>query len=213
MTMAADTLASQASDDETRDAAWVVIDSELAPDALVAFCRDVERLLRINSMLEFKAWEVMGENVYRMHVKNLSTQRELETVLSVTPAPDGLTITYDGGLKTSTRLRVAAAEGGGSTLTITDDYSGVPRPEREARMDEVDKSLVQWGHDLHGFLRSWRRWSWLGLWRWYMRRMWQPMKPSSRRISFMLIGITVLEFVVFVFVFIIFWFELHRMVL
>jgi len=210
--MAADSIDIQTAGDENRDAAWVVIDTELAPDALVAFCRDVERLLRINSMLEFKAWEVLGENVYRMHVNNLSIQSECETVLSVTPAPDGLTITYDGGLKTLTQLRVEAADGG-SRLTITDDYSGVPMPEREARMNEVDKSLVQWGHDLQGFLRAWRRWSWLGAWRWYMRRMWQPMKPSARRISFMLIGITALEFVVFVFVFIIFWFELHRMVL
>ena len=211
--MMTDTPNPQAIDDQNQDAAWVVIDSEMEPDALVAFCHDVERLLRINSMLEFMSWEAQGDNAYRIHVKNLSTQRDLETVLSVMPAPDGLSLTYDGGLKTSTRLRVEAAEGGGSKLTITDDYSGTSMTERKARMDEVDTSLVQWGHDLHHFLRSWRRWSGVGVWRWYMRRMWLPMKPSSRRISYMLIGITALEFIVFLFVFVIFWFELHRLVL
>jgi len=198
--------------DGDQDQAWVVIDTELSPEALLAFCRDVERLLRINSMFEFMTWQALGENAYRMHVKNLSIQSELDTVIRVTPMAEGLTIAYDDGLKAVTELRVEAMEGG-SKLTIIDDYSAVPRAEREARMGEVDKSLVPWGRDLHTFLRMWKRWSGVGIWRWYMRRMWLPMKPSARRISFMLIGITAVEFVMFLFVFIIFWFELHRLVL
>jgi hypothetical protein len=43
-----------------------------------------------------------------------------------------------------------------------------------------------------------------------MRRIWQPMKPMARRIAFILIVLTAAEFVLFLFIFIIFRLELHK---
>jgi hypothetical protein len=50
------------------------------------------------------------------------------------------------------------------------------------RAGEVDLSLNAWGRRLHDYLKQWARWHRVAPWRWYIRRVWQPMKPSARRI-------------------------------
>ncbi len=186
------------------DSAWVRIATGLSPAALQAFCQDAERLLRINSMYEFQEWRPEGEGRFFMRVLNLSNGRTIETLLRVEPRPDGARIVYETGLKTATEFRVEpppgghgeTRTGGSAVLVVTDDYSETPEAERQTRADEIDKSLVWWGHDLHRYLRHWARWSSFGPWRWYMRRIWQPMKPKARRITFMLIAVTIFELVV-----------------
>ena len=198
--------------DDNRDAAWVTIETPLAADALLAFCReDVERLFRINSMLRFAKWLRIAENEHHVHFQNLANDRELETGLNVQMLEDGLRVDYDNGLKTATVFRVEAADGR-ARLVVTDDYSGTPVEERQARTDEVDPSLVQWGHDLHRYLARWNRWSRLAPWRWYMTRFWQPMTPLARRVVFLLIVITAMEFAVFLMVLAIFVLEVDKFV-
>jgi hypothetical protein len=182
------------------DRAWVRIATGLAPAALVAFCQDAERLLRINSMYEFEEWRAEGAGRFFMRVRNLSNGLTLATPVSVEPRPDGLRIAYASGLKTATEFCVepagpddTPAAPGGAVLVIIDDYSGTPEAERQARAGEVDKSLVWWGHDLHRYLKHWLRWSGFRPYRWYIGRVWQPMKPKARRITFMLIAITAFE--------------------
>lgn len=85
-------------------------------------------------------------------------------------------------------------------LVITDEYDELSAPEYAERQGEVDRSLVPWGHALFRYLRAWSRWSWLPPWRWYMRRVWQPMKPSARRIVRMLWLLTLLKLVGFLLV-------------
>jgi hypothetical protein len=187
------------------DRAWVRIGTALSPAALTEFCRDAERLLRINSMYEFVAWRPEGEGRFFMQVRNLSNDRTLATSISVEPRLDGLRIAYASGLKTATEFRAELPtaddlqRGAGAcaaVLVVTDDYSGLPESERQARAAEIDRSLVCWGHDLHRYLRHWARWSRFATWRWYMRRVWQPMKPKARRVTFMLIAITIFELAV-----------------
>ena len=182
------------------DAAWVRIATGLSPAALVAFCQDAERLLRINSMYEFEQWRPEGEGCFFLRVRNLSNGHDFATQIRVEPRADGMRIAYATGLKTATEFRAESAgpdDGfatlGGAVLVVIDDYSGTPEPERRSRSGEIDKSLVWWGHDLHRYLKHWTRWSRFRPWRWYMRRIWQPMKPKARRITFMLIAITVFE--------------------
>jgi len=176
------------------DAAWVAVDTPLSAADLRAFCDDVERLLRINSMFEFLEWRPLGSGAYFMKVRNLSNGRTIETSFRVERGEDRVRLTYDSGLKTATVLRVEPT-GASARLIVTDDYSGTPEAERRARIDEIDRSLVHWGHDLHRYLRHWRRWSGWRPWRWYMRRVWQPMKPTARRITFIIIAITVFELI------------------
>jgi hypothetical protein len=197
---------------DERDAAWVTVETPLPAAALLQFCRaDVERLFRINSLLRFDEWRRTSENGHRVRLRNLSNDRPLETDLHVEPLPDGLRVVYGGGLKTRTDFQIAEAAGG-ATLTVTDDYSGTPLEERTARADEVDRSLMQWGHDLHRYLARWSRWSRYAPWRWYMNRIWQPMTPVGRRVVFALVVISALEFFAFLMVMTIFVLELESYV-
>jgi len=196
---------------DSEDAAWVSIETPFPAEELRGFLDDPERLFRINSYLEFKRWDALGGGHYRIHFRNQSNDTTLATEISATPMDDGLRVVYADGLKTETVFRVEpGAEGGPAKLTVTDDYSGTPKEEREARVDEADKSLAQWGRDLHRYLHQWKRWSWLPGWRWYRRKVWQSMSPRGRRISYMLLVITALEFLAFLMVFFIFWLELDR---
>lgn len=192
------------------DAAWVTIETPFDGASLRSFLDDVERLYRINPMLEFDEWRQAEENCYRLSARNLSNGRRLETFLTVDSTEDGLMVRYSDGLKRSTYFRVEDRLDGDANLVVTDDYSGTPVEEREARIDEVDKSLVQWGRALHQYLHRWKRWSWVPGWQFYMRRIWQPMKPMARRIAFILIVLAAAEFVLFLLFFIIFRLELHK---
>ncbi len=197
---------------EKEDAAWVSLETPFDARDLRMFLDDVERLYRINALLEFEEWRQTGDGQYRMKVKNLSNGKMLETTLDVVAKNDGLTVRYSNGLRTATMFRVEAQPHGPAKLIVTDDYTGTDLAEREARIGEVDKSLVQWGMGLHRYLKQWKRWSWVPGWKFYMRRVWQPMKPMGRRIAFLLVVVTAAEFVIFLFVFAIFWLELYKYV-
>ena len=154
--------------------------------------------------------ETIDPNQFRLKAKNQSNGRTVETDLDVEAIDDGILVRYSDGLKSSTSFRVRAQAPNLANLIVTDDYSGTPVDQREARIDEVDRSLAHWGKGLHRYLKQWKRWSWLPGWQYYMRRVWQPMKPMARRIVFLLIAITAAEFVVFLFIFAIFWLELGK---
>ncbi|MEE8343335.1 MAG: hypothetical protein V3R51_05985 [Gammaproteobacteria bacterium] len=195
---------------DTDDAAWITIETPFNSASLRSFLDDVERLYRINPMLEFDEWRQDDKNRFRLRAKNLSNGRQLETFLTVDNTEDGLMVRYSDGLRRSTCFRIEERPDGNANLIVTDDYSGTSIEEREARIDEVDKSLAQWGQALHQYMHRWKRWSRVPGWQYYMRRIWQPMKPMARRITFILIVLAAAEFVVFLFFFTIFALELHK---
>lgn len=197
-------------DQDSQDAAWVIIETPFAPQDLRLFLADIERLYRINPMLTFEDWQQTGEGEFLLRAKNANNGKLVDTRLTVARSEDGLDVRYANGLKTATTFRIEVRSGGGANLIVTDDYSGTPVAERESRMDEVDNSLIPWGEALHRYFRQWKRWSWLPGWKFYMRRVWQPMRPLARRIVFLLIVVTLLEFVVFLFVFTIYRLEMHK---
>lgn len=176
------------------DAAWVSFKAPLDKVKMVEFCQDIDRLLRINPYLEFKKWEACGDNRYLFSGRNLSLEQQgdFEFEIRVEPQPDGVRIQYNQGLKSSTLFKVEDATEG-VEVTIIEEYDAADETERQARLDEVDKSLVKWAEDLQLYLIRWARWSWLSPWRWYMRRIWEPMKPAARRITYMLLWISLAE--------------------
>lgn len=178
----------------TQDAAWATVRTPLDSGSLLAFCQDVERLLRINPMLEFLDWQDLGDRRYRYRIRNSSQQPAFETAgeLRVSPLPDGVQIDYSDGLKSQTRVKIEP-DASGSRLTLIDCYDRLTEQDREARLGEVDKSLTTWASYLQRYLLQWQRWSRWAPWRWYMRRIWQPMKPAARRITYMLLWISVVE--------------------
>jgi len=176
------------------DAAWASINTPLSVAELTAFCRDIERLYRINPMLEFQHFKALGQQRYTYAGRNISqeTPFEFDYTFTVKELPDGLQVDYDQGIKSKTLIKIEPASQG-SKLTITDYYERLPTEERQQHLPEVDKSLLVWANYLQRFLITWSRWSRFAFWRWYMRRIWQPMKPAARRITYSLLWISVVE--------------------
>jgi hypothetical protein len=190
------------------DFARVEINTPFDKPWLEDFLKNPQRILRINSQFEFTSFENIDNQRWHMLGKNLSNDQPFDVTFVTKTMPSGTSLTYEGWLKTSTEIRIERVGNDTCRLIITDDYSGTNPKEREQRISEVDNSIIQWGNDIFRYLHQWKRWSWLPGWKTYMLRFWQSMKPSARRISFMLIALTAVEFIVFLFVFVIFWLEL-----
>lgn len=177
------------------DAAWVTIDTPLSPSELRAFLDDVERLFRINPHYVFERFEPLAGGRYHLALHNLSNDRDLDVEITALWRKDALEVRYGTGLKTATMFRAEPGAGGRSRIVVTDTYDGVPEAERRHRLDEVDRSLTAWGRALHGYIALWSRWQWLTPFRWYMARVWLPMKPSARRIVFLILAISAFDLV------------------
>ncbi len=195
---------------DIRDAAWARIPTRLSPTELSGHLDDIEVLLRANPYYYFKTWKRLGPNRYHAEYENQSNQQQLAIDIEVVPGPgQGLTLLYSQGLKRRTLFTVEPFEQG-SQLVITDDYSGLSDDERRQRETEIDKSLPAWGEALRVYFLRIRRYSRIPGWRWYMRRVWTPMKPSARRIVWLLYLISVVEFFFFCFVVLIWWAEQNK---
>jgi hypothetical protein len=192
--------------DSPLDAAWVIVDTTLPPARLAEFCRDLERLYRINPYLEFRYWRLAPHGAADAAWRNHSNGRDFELRLTPGPgSPESLAVYYDRGIKQSTRFEITPAPGG-SRLKITDIY---PAETSTGAPDtaEVDRSLHAWGVALRDYLRRDARWGRFAIWRWYMRRMWLPMKPAARRITFVILLVTLAELALFALVMAIYWIE------
>ena len=194
---------------EAKDKAWASIDTPLEPEQLRSFCRDIERLFRINPMLEFDSWKPLGGNRYYFSGKNISQDPAFRfgVELRIDETESGFLISYSHGLKTATELKIEPVEQG-SRLVFTDYYDcNLSEEERSARIGEVDESLVIWLRYLQDFIRHWQRWRHFAPWRWYIRRIWQPMTPTGRRITFMLLWISLAEVALILLGTVIYWLE------
>lgn len=184
------------SEDESNieDKAWAEFNTPLDLNALLNFCQNVERLFRINPYLEFKKWEKISKQTYHMITINHSQSPsfKIDTELNVKNIQNGLEIQYLNGIKSSTMLIIEPSSQG-SKLTIKDNYKSKSKQESLAHLHEVDKSLTKWAEEIQQYLIHWKRWSWFSPWRFYKQNVWQPMKPSGRRITYMLLWISVFE--------------------
>ncbi len=190
------------------DFARIEISTPFNKNWLQSFVENPQKVLRINSLFEFSTLEKIDGMHWHMVGKNLSNNLPFDVTFQAESIASGFLLTYKGWLKTSTELQIKKVDNNTCRLVIIDDYSGTSANEREQRIAEVDNTIIQWGNDIHRYLQQWKRWSWLPGWKLYMLGYWQRMKPSTRRISFMLIAITMAEFAIFLFVFLIFWLEI-----
>jgi hypothetical protein len=194
----------------SEDAAWVRVPTPFTVAELATLCREPEVLFRINPYYYFKRWTQTSPTSYHAEFDNHSNQQCLALDLAVTHEPaGGFQVAYGQGVKRRTVFSIEQAPQG-SYLCVADDYEGLPEEERARRESEVDKSLPAWGEALRVYFKRMKRWSWLPGWRWYMRRLWIPMKPSARRIVWLLYVITVAEFFFFLFVLLIFVLQQDR---
>lgn len=204
------------------DSASIVINTPLTASQLFEFVTDAERLFRLNPYLEIQAWEtgqnglVEGGCVRFKYLNEMNgVARELTLTVSGFKPGVGYTLNYSEGLKRATEVGVEPGDNG-ATLLIKDCYDVVEEnpaatpEEREARLKEVDRSLTPWGVAIRKHILGMVRWGWLPLYRAWRERFWLGMPPRSRRISRLIMWITVLEFVAFLFVFSIYWIEYRR---
>ncbi len=192
---------------ESTDAAWTSFPTPFPPDVLQQYCRDVEALFRANPYYYFDVWRYTGPDIFHAEFSNQSNQTSQILNLEITQGPGhGITINYDAGIKKRTLFMIEPTPHG-SRVTIMDDYDLLPSAERELRKSEVDKSLSAWAESLRVYFLRLKRWSWLPGWRWYLRRVWLPMKPSARRIVWFISLVTVAEFLFFLFVLMIYLVE------
>jgi hypothetical protein len=135
---------------------------------------------------------------YHFSGQNISQEKtfDFDLIVSAKQLPNGIQIDYSQGLKTRTTLiiePIALDAQWQSKLTITDIYDGKSEQLRKQQLHLVDKSITIWATYLQQYLQSWKRWSHFGAWRWYMRTVWQPMKPAGRRITYILLCVAGFE--------------------
>ncbi len=202
--------AAQTAPVDSTDAVWASFPVSFPPDVVHRHCRDVEALYRVNPYYYFDVWRKTGPDTFHVEFENQSNKTRLALDLIAIPETGyGLTVVYAGGIKKRTVFAIEPAREG-SRITITDDYDLLPPAEREERKSEVDKSLKAWGESLRVYFLRLKRWSWLPGWSWYLRRVWIPMKPSARRIVWLIYLITVAEFFFFLFVLLIYVLEQNK---
>jgi hypothetical protein len=198
---------------DSSDVAWVAVPVPQPPEVLARLLHDVEAIFRVNPFLTFSVWRELAPGHYHAEFHNESNNQNVAVDFEVMPGPgQGLTLRYASGLKKRTIFAVEPGEGGrgGSRLVIVDDYEGLPEAERAARLAEVDKSLLAWGRALRKYFLRLARWSWVPGWRWYLRRVWIPMRPMARRIVWLIWIVTLLEFAFFLFLILILVIEQGR---
>ncbi len=189
------------------DAAWVVLETPLDPERLAAFCGDLERLYRINPFLEFASWEQRAPDRFRAEFLNHSNRQHTVLEGIVTRASgNALRVDYSAGPKKSTRFQIQPTPTG-SRLMITDEYGPTGAGAQDA---EVDRSLHAWGVALKSYLERDRRWGRIPLFRWYMQRVWLPMKPTARRITFLILVIGLADLLLVALGLAIYWIESVR---
>lgn len=192
------------------DAAWATVDLPLPQARVADLLGDLEAVFRLNPFWHFTEWRARDRETFELHVRNDSNDQELRTVVRRHLGPgNGFTLEYEHGLKRRTVFLLEDTPSG-SRLTLVDDYDGTPAEERAQRAHEVDRSLLAWARALRRYAVRIKRWSWVPGWRWYIRRVWIPMRPTARRVVWLLYIITLAEFVVFLFVLLIYAIEQNK---
>lgn len=202
-----------------KNTAWVTIEIPVSPGKVFDFLQNTERLFRLNPYLDIHQWEALAGGK-QFHLKALNEMNgvtyDLTVIIESIQSGASIFLGYqshnEAGLKRATEitLQPGMAGSGGSILTLRDYYHEPTGENQAEQLKEVDHGLTHWAASIRQYLLGWERWSWLWPYRWYQGRFWLRMRPTHRRIVKMLIWITVLEFIVFLFVFIIYWLELAR---
>lgn len=203
----------------TEDSAWISVDLPLPSGEVYAFTQKLERLFRLNPHLEIKSWQeeapgkISSGKQLRIEILNEINGLNQGMVLSVNDVQPDVTfsLNYDRGLKQATIFTVQVLPPGSSRLVVKELYPAeMSAAEREKRLNEVDRSLVPWGAAIHSYFIRRSRWGWLPFYNWFQDTFWLGMVPRQRRIARLIIWTTALEFVIFLFVFVIYWLELGR---
>ena len=202
------------SDETQKNTAWVAVEIPVHVNKLFDFLRNPERLFRLNPYLDIREWEEMSATK-QFHLKALNemngvTYDHLITI-ELVELNARILLSYDKGLKRALEISLLPGPSG-TILTLREHYYPPPQSGeyQEEQLKEVDHGLLPWAASIRKYFFGLEKWGWLRPYRWYKESFWLGMRPTHRRISRMIIWVTVFEFVVFLFVFTIYWLELAR---
>lgn len=196
------------------NSAWVTLEIPASPAELFVFLQNIERLFRLNPYLDIKQWqESAAGRRFRLQALNEmnGVSYDLDIHIEANEPNSSLMLRYGQGLKDALEITLQGADSPDkSILTLREHYHQPTAGQREQQLKEIDHSLIPWGNAIRLYVRGLRRWAWFWPYRWYREKFWLGMRPTHRRIARMIGWVTLLEFVVFLFVFVIYWLELAR---
>lgn len=175
------------------NAAWVTIPNKLQSQELFKFCKDVERVFRLNPYLKIKSWSSQENQKIQVCWENHSSHHVflVDTQISVVSNQQEIIVTYHTGPKKQTIFSInASAEG--SELIIIDDYG----ESTHTSYAEIDKSLNAWGESLLQFFNHYAVMRYVPFVTMLIDKVWIRMNPMARRITYILFVITAVELVV-----------------
>ena len=172
------------------NAAWVTIPTRLSVSALIDFCSNIEQVIRLNPYLKIISWKYIDGNAYQVEWENHSNEKSNTEYaeFKVQQTENEVCLEYLAGIKNKTYLIVEATNNG-SQLTIVDDYGD----QQDA--DQVDKSLNAWALTLKRFFNHYIYLQHIPFAKLLIRRFWIRLNPVARRISYILVVITVVEII------------------
>ena len=181
---------------DSSDQVWVRVEVCAQFAELLTFSQNPEQLFRLNPYYEIRHWQWQSPEHASVEFYNHSNQQLVKTELVLEPIANGWICHYRSGIKVRTSCEISA-EAAGSVLQITEEYADFSDEEKQTRLAEVDKSLNAWAHGIQAYFHSLERFSWLPGWRLYRSTIWLHMKPSARRIVFLLFWMTFADLLLF----------------
>ena len=172
------------------NAAWVTIPTKLSAPALTEFCVDVERLIRLNPYLKIFSWQYIDRNSHLVECENHSNEllKRLRMQFAVQYDKNEISLHYSTGIKHKTYFIIEAMDNG-AQLTIIDDYGDQDDDEC------VDKSLSAWARALERFFNHYVYLRHIPFVKKIINRFWIRLSPMARRISYILVVITIIEII------------------
>jgi hypothetical protein len=181
---------------EEDDAAWTQLEVELPVEAVGRLLADPILLLRLNPLVTYECLERGSDGSLRIRAHNESNGQPIDTAVTVISSryPPALSFVYPDGIKRECRLQ-AWPTPSGAMLRITDVY--VSPADDDDQLKAVDRSLLPWTAALRRHLERDARWGRIPGYRWLANVFWPSMSPSHRRIAWLLIWTTAIEFCIF----------------
>ncbi|MBF0609544.1 MAG: hypothetical protein HQL55_00290 [Magnetococcales bacterium] len=174
--------------------AWVEVATPLSCPELWQFLQDIRRLLRLNPHWNLHHWQ--QENLLcqaRLQDELVDYPLELSFLLESSPQTWTMTFHHRQGEKILTRFTLRPAADFTAILTIEDFYHH-PLSHQHPRLDH---SLIPWGSAIHGHLLQQKKYGWLPGYAWYMDRVHLAMAPRNRRLTRLLLILSLAEFIFF----------------
>ncbi|MBI5379907.1 MAG: hypothetical protein HZA23_07130 [Nitrospirae bacterium] len=197
---------------------------KVSPEAAYRFLLDWEKVVRLSPYWEVKAYRVIqsgvrsqesevgkippfpplakgGERgfagVVEVEVEHYRDGRQetLKFTLEEAVSPERIRWAVAGGARRQITFSLKEETGG---VRIVQEEELESPQEDEAAHRRGEAELIFWLRSLREYLRLHERSTlWTRAFRWIMDRYWIPMSPSQRKVSILVIKITIAEFVIF----------------